>query len=165
MAETTKTAVFAGGCFWCLEPPFDNAKGVKETIVGYTGGKVKNPTYEQVSTGKTGHREAIEVKYDPAVITYTQLLDIFWNNIDVTDAGGQYADRGSQYTTAVYVQGDEERRQAEESKAALEKKIGKNVATVIEPAAEFYPAEDYHQEYYKKNSLRYQMYKHGSGRK
>jgi peptide-methionine (S)-S-oxide reductase len=160
----TKTAILAGGCFWCLEPPYDNADGVLNTEVGYTGGSVPNPTYEEIGTGKTGHREAIRITYDPEKISYAELLDIFWNTIDVDDAGGQYADRGFQYTTAIYVANEEERQIAEESKAALEKKSGKKVATVIEKAAVFYPAEDYHQDYYQKNPVRYKMYKYGSGR-
>lgn len=163
MAET-KVAIFAGGCFWCLQPPFDKASGVIRTEVGYTGGRIKNPSYEQVSQGDTGHREAIAIHYDPKIIRYPQLLEIFWDNIDSGDAEGQYADRGFQYTTAIYVKDEQERQQAETSKAAREKQSGKKVATVIEDAATFYPAEDYHQEYYKKNSLRYQLYKQGSGR-
>lgn len=164
MAAEIKTAVFAGGCFWCLEPPFDNASGVTETEVGYTGGAAETATYEQVGQGDTGHREAIRITYDPTTITYPELLEIFWNNIDPLDAGGQYADRGFQYTTAIYFSSDVERDAAEASKAALEKKLGRSVPTVIEAAKPFYPAEDYHQEYYRKNPLRYKLYKHGSGR-
>jgi peptide-methionine (S)-S-oxide reductase len=165
MAAETKTAILAGGCFWCLEPPFDKARGVTETQVGYTGGEARTATYEQVGHGDTGHREAIRITYDPTKVTYPELLEIFWNTIDPTDADGQYADRGFHYTTAIYVNSAEERDAAEASKAAWEKKLGKPIPTIIEDAKPFYPAEDYHQEYYKKNSLQYNLYKHGSGRK
>ena len=159
-----RTAIFAGGCFWCLEPPFDNEPGVTGTVVGYTGGSAEDAVYEKIGTGKTGHREAILVTYDPAKVSYSRLLDVFWSAIDLYDAGGQYADRGSQYTTALYVQDEAERKAAEQSIAALEKQSGKKVVTVIEPAKPFFSAEDYHQDYYKKNPVRYKMYKYGSGR-
>lgn len=163
--KDTKSVVLAGGCFWCLEPPYDNAKGVKKTTVGYIGGKKETANYDAVGGGDTGHREAIKVEYDPKKISYEEILDIFWNNIDPADAKGQYADRGFQYTTAIYAADETERGLAESSKAAWERKSGKPVATVIEDAKEFYPAEDYHQEYYKKNELRYNLYKASSGRK
>ena len=157
-------AIFAGGCFWCLQPPFDKEPGVLETVVGYTGGTVKDPTYEQVSSGTTGHREAVAIHYDPAKLSYARLLDIFFDNIDPYDASGQFVDKGSQYTTAIYVDNEAERAAAEAAIAGLEAKSGKKVATVIAPRVDFYPAEEYHQDYYKKNPLRYQMYKKGSGR-
>jgi peptide-methionine (S)-S-oxide reductase len=163
--KETKSVVLAGGCFWCLEPPYDNAEGVKKTTVGYIGGKKETANYEAVSEGNTGHREAIKVEYDPKVIAYEALLEIFWKNIDPADAKGQYADRGFQYTTAIYAADETERKLAESSKAGWERKSEKPVATVIEDAKEFYPAEDYHQEYYKKNEVRYNVYKHSSGRK
>ena len=157
-------AVFAGGCFWCMEPPFDNTKGVYATIVGYTGGHTKNPTYETIGTGRTGHKEAVEIHFNSREVSYEKLLDIFWETIDPFDAGGQFVDRGSQYTTAVYFLDAVQKEQATKSKQSLEAKSGKNVATDILPAVVFYPAEEYHQDYYQKNRLRYQLYKTGSGR-
>jgi methionine-S-sulfoxide reductase len=164
-AKEQAKATLAGGCFWCMEPPFDEAPGVSATIVGYTGGKVENPTYQQITTGRTGHREAVEIHYDPAQITFPQLLEIFWSTIDPHDAGGQYVDRGPQYTTAIYYHHAEQKQQAEASVKALEEKTGKQVATEILPAVTFYPAEDYHQDFYQKNENHYQRYKAGSGRK
>jgi len=165
-ADERRTAIFAGGCFWCMQPPFDNAKGVVATEVGYTGGKGANPTYAQVSTGTTGHYEAIRVTYDPKRIAYAELLEIFWHNIDPTDGNGQFADRGSQYHTAVFVNNAEERRLAEESKAKLAAsgKFVRPIITPILPAAPFYAAEEYHQGFYRKESGHYQRYKKGSGR-
>jgi peptide-methionine (S)-S-oxide reductase len=159
-----KTAIFAGGCFWCMEKPFDQREGVTGVVSGYAGGQTKNPTYESTSAGDTGHREVIQVTYDPDKISYQSLLDIFWRNIDPFDAGGQQYDRGEQYTTAVFVGDDEERRIAENSKAALEKRFGQAIATKILPAADFYSAEAYHQGYYKTNEARYCAYREGSGR-
>lgn len=167
MADTagTKTAIFAGGCFWCMQPGFDNTPGVTKTVVGYSGGHVPNPTYEQVVSDTTGHYEAIEVTYDPSKVTYEQLLPIYWENIDPLDAGGQFADRGEHYQTVVFVADDAQRAAAEASKKTIEQKFApKPVATKILPAKPFYAAEDYHQKYYEKNKLRYNMYKHGSGR-
>jgi methionine-S-sulfoxide reductase len=163
---TTKieTAIFAGGCFWCIEPPFDAAEGVVKTTVGYTGGHVANPTYEQVTRKKTGHYEAIEVAYDPAKTSYEKLLTIFWKNIDPTDAGGQFADRGQSYQTAIFYRNETQKKTAEASKAAVAKKLGQPIPTAIIAASAFYPAEDYHQEYYKKNAVHYNAYKYGSGR-
>jgi peptide methionine sulfoxide reductase msrA/msrB len=137
-----------------------------EVRAGYTGGRIPRPSYEQVSTGKTGHREAVQVRFDPAKISYRELLEVFWRNIDPTDAGGQFADRGEQYQTAIYCYNEEQRRQAEESKAALDRSgtFNRPVVTRIEPAAEFYPAEEYHQGYYLKNAQHYKRYKSGSGR-
>lgn len=165
MAHVAK-ATFAGGCFWCLEGPFDQLEGVLTTTAGYTGGQVPNPTYEQVSSGTTGHAEALEVTFDPSKVIYEQLLDVFWRNIDPTDPHGQFADQGSQYRTAIFYHSEDQRRLAEASKEALAQsgKFDRPVATTIAPAGAFYPAEDYHQEYYKKYPFRYQLYREGSGR-
>ena len=159
-----ETAVLSGGCFWCVQPPFDHSEGVLKTVVGYTGGDSVNPTYEQVGTGRTGHRESILVEFDPKKTTYPQMLKVFLDNIDPFDAGGQYVDRGSQYTTAIYYLNPMQEKQAHEAVAALEKSSGKKVAVQVLPAKPFYAAEDYHQDYYKKNPARYKMYKYGSGR-
>lgn len=158
------TAIFAGGCFWCTESDFEKLKGVTAAISGYTGGQVANPTYEQVSSGATGHLEAVEVRYDPRVISYGQLVSYFWRHHDFLDAGGQFCDRGEQYGPAIFVT-PEQARIAEASKAALAKARGlKTIATRILPATAFYPAEDYHQDYYRKNSFRYQYYRLSCGR-
>ena len=159
-------ATFAGGCFWCMEPPFDKLKGVISTTSGYTGGMEKNPTYEQVSSGKTGHLEAIEVTYDPAIVSYVQLLDVFWKNVDPTQGNGQFVDIGPQYRTAIFYHNDEQRRLALESRNRLQesRKFGKPIVTEIRPAMEFYNAEEYHQDYYTKNPIRYKYYRWGSGR-
>ena len=162
--EAYETAVLAGGCFWCVQPPFDNSEGVLKTVVGYTGGETADPTYEQIGTGRTGHREAILVEFDPKKTSYPQMLKVFLENIDPFDAGGQYVDRGSQYTTAIYYLNPTQEKQAHEAVAALEKSSGKKVAVQVLPAKPFYAAEDYHQDYYKKNPTRYKMYKYGSGR-
>jgi peptide-methionine (S)-S-oxide reductase len=159
-------AIFAGGCFWCMEPPFDRLPGVLATTSGYTGGTVEKPSYEQVSGGGTGHREAVQVEYDPTRVSYAQLLDVFWRNVDPTDAGGQFCDRGEQYTTAIFAATDE---QAAEAKAAKEKLEASHVlkhpvVTPVLAAGPFYPAEDYHQDYYEKNPLRYKFYRNGCGR-
>ena len=165
-AANTETATFAGGCFWCMEPPFENIDGVIDVTVGYTGGHVENPSYEQVTSGTTGHYEAVQVVYDPAEISYSQLLDIFWRQIDPTDDGGQFADRGTQYFTAVFFHDKEQQKTAEKSKNALESSgmFDKPIVTAILPAGKFFRAEEYHQQYYKKNVLQYSMYKMGSGR-
>ncbi len=160
-----KTAIFAGGCFWCMQPAFDGTPGVTATSVGYTGGASPNPTYEQVTAGNSGHIEAIEVTYDERRVAYARLLDIYWENIDPTDAGGQFADRGSQYQTAIFVADEAQQLAAETSKTAVAARFPDHrIATVIVPAKAFYPAEDYHQKYYQKNAGRYTMYKYGSGR-
>ena len=161
-----ETAIFAGGCFWCIEVAFEKTSGVIAAVNGYIGGKIPDPTYEQVSTGMTGHREAVEVTYDPGKISYAQLLEIFWQHIDPTDPGGQFADRGSQYTTAIYYLNDNQRQGAEASKAELDAcgKFDAPVATEILPATKFYPAEDYHQDYALKNAAHYEAYNRGSGR-
>jgi methionine-S-sulfoxide reductase len=159
-------ATFAGGCFWCMEPPFDKLDGVISTTSGYTGGTEKDPTYEQVSAGKTGHLEAIEVTYDPAKVSYAQLLDVFWKNVDPTQHNGQFVDIGSQYRTAIFYHNEEQRRQALESRNRLQesRKFGKPIVTENRPAMPFYSAEDYHQDYYIKNPIRYKYYRWGSGR-
>jgi len=157
-------AIFAGGCFWCMQADFASRDGVISVTSGYTGGHVENPTYEQVSSGTTGHAEAIEVAYDPARISYEKLLEIYWDNIDPTDQGGQFADRGTQYRTAIFVMNDEQRKLAETSKKSIEAKLKQPIATEIVAATPFYPAEEYHQDYYKKNPLNYNAYKYGSGR-
>jgi peptide-methionine (S)-S-oxide reductase len=165
-AAAGETAVFAGGCFWCMEAPFDKLPGVLSVTSGYSGGQVKNPTYEQVSAGGTGHAEAVQVVFDPSKISYTRLLDVFWRNIDPTVTGRQFCDVGSQYRSAIFYHGDEQHRAALQSKAVLEKtKPFKGaVVTEIVAAGEFYPAEEYHQHYYKKNPLRYRYYRNGCGR-
>lgn len=162
--DATRTAVFAGGCFWCMQSEFDSEKGVLKTTVGYTGGHVQNPSYEEVSGGKTGHREAIEVSYDPAVVSYVRLLEIFWSNIDPLDATGQFCDKGEQYKAAVFVADEGEKRAAEGSAAALSKKLGQAVVTDILPRAPFYSGEEYHQDYYRKSAARYAAYRAGCGR-
>ncbi|MFH2138751.1 MAG: peptide-methionine (S)-S-oxide reductase MsrA [Candidatus Omnitrophota bacterium] len=165
-ANELNKAVFAGGCFWCMESPFEELDGVKEVISGYTGGRKENPSYEEVSSGKTGHMEAVQVIYDPAKITYEKLLDVFWRQIDPTDASGQFADKGSQYKTAIFYQDEEQKQLAEESKRKLEESriFDKPVVTEILEAAAFYKAEGYHQNYYKTCPLKYNAYKKGSGR-
>lgn len=165
-AGNLEKATFAGGCFWCMQPPYDKLKGVISTQVGYTGGHTKNPTYEDVSTGETGHAEAVEVLYDPARTRYEELLDIFWRSIDPTARNSQFSDRGSQYRTVIFYHNAEQKRLALTSKEVLEKsgRFSKPIVTEILPAQEFYPAEEKHQGYYKKNPLRYKLYKSGSGR-
>ena len=162
----TKTAVFAGGCFWCTESDFEKLPGVVEAVSGYTGGHVANPSYDQVSAGGTGHVESVKVIYDPASLTYGQLLDYFWRHVDPTDPGGQFVDRGAQYRSVIFYATDEERKLAEESKKRLGASgiFTKPIATEILPLGPFYEAEDYHQNYYKENPLRYRFYRHGSGR-
>ncbi len=162
----TETAIFAGGCFWCMEPPFEKLDGVVEVISGYSGGELENPTYEQVSSGRTQHREVVLVRFDPERVSYDTLVATFWRQIDPTDGGGQFADRGMQYTTAIFVSGDEQRDIARRSKRELEAsgKFDKQIVTPILPAGPFYPAEDYHQDYYKKNYSHYERYRVGSGR-
>ena len=162
----TEKATFAGGCFWCMEAPFDKLPGVLSVTSGYSGGQVKNPTYEQVSSGGTGHAESVQIVFDPSKISYSILLDVFWHNIDPTVKDRQFCDTGSQYRSAIFYHGEEQRRAALQSKAALEKNkpFRGPVVTEITPAGEFYPAEEYHQHYYKKNPLRYRYYRSGCGR-
>lgn len=159
-------ATFAGGCFWCVESDFEKLPGVVKVISGYTGGHKEDPTYKEVSSGTTGHVEAVQVYYDPSVITYKELLDAFWRHIDPTDAGGQFVDRGEQYRSVIFYHDEEQKRLAEESKNALDKSglFNKPVVTEILPFTQFYEAEDYHQDYYKKHSFKYKYYRHGSGR-
>jgi peptide-methionine (S)-S-oxide reductase len=161
-----KVATFAGGCFWCMEPPYDKLPGVVATISGYTGGAKLNPTYEEVSSGTTGHAEAVQVVYDPKKVAYEQLLEVFWHNVDPTVKDRQFCDGGSQYRTGIFYHDDEQRKAAEASKAALEKSkpFKQPLVTQIQMASAFYPAEDYHQDYYKKNPVRYQIYRSGCGR-
>jgi peptide-methionine (S)-S-oxide reductase len=147
-----------------MEPPYDELEGVESTISGYTGGHKTNPTYKEVSSGGTGHLEALQVRYDPSKVGYEKLLEVFWRNIDALDDGGQFCDRGEQYTTAIFYHDDEQKRLAEASKAAAEKELGKPIVTPIRPAAEYFPAEDYHQDYYEKNPLRYKFYRLSCGR-
>lgn len=159
-------AIFAGGCFWCVESNFEKVTGVHEVISGYTGGHKKNPTYKEVCSHKTGHLEAVEVHYDPGKVTYNDLLEVFWRTVDPTDAGGQFADRGESYGTAIFVSNEEERELAEQSKKRLtkSKRFKSSIATPIREAAVFYPAEDYHQDYYRKEPVSYKSYRYASGR-
>lgn len=159
-------ATFAGGCFWCMQHPFDALDGVVSTTVGYTGGQTENPAYEQVSAGGTGHAEAIRIEFDSSRISYEKLLEVFWRQIDPTDAKGQFADRGSQYRAAIFYHDELQKRQAEASKDELERsgRFEKPLVTGIVPASTFYPAEEYHQKYYDKNPIRYKFYRYGSGR-
>ena len=160
-----KTAVFAGGCFWCMESDFEHEKGkVSDVVSGYSGGKTVNPTYYDVSGGDTGHLESVQVTYDPALISYGQLLDIFWQNVDPFDPNGQFCDKGSQYRAAIFYGSDEEKQLAEASLKKVEEKYGKKVETLILPAATFYPAEEKHQDYSSKQTLSYKMYRNGCGR-
>jgi peptide-methionine (S)-S-oxide reductase len=162
-AQTAK-ATFAGGCFWCMEPPFDELDGVISTTSGYIAGKTKNPTYEQVSAGTTGHAEALQVVYDPKKITYEKLLEVFWRNIDPLAANGQFCDLGSQYRSGIFYHDGNQKSAAEKSKKSIQTRFKQPVATEITAATVFYPAEDYHQDYYKKNPVRYKLYSHGCGR-
>jgi methionine-S-sulfoxide reductase len=159
-------AAFAGGCFWCMQPPFDKTDGVISTTVGYAGGKEKDPTYQQVSSGTTGHVETVEIVYDPSRISYSKLLDVFWRNIDPTQPDGQFVDSGPQYRTVIFYHSEEQKRLAEASKGELQAsgRYDRKIVTEIIPATTFYKAEEYHQEYYKKNPLRYQYYRYQSGR-
>lgn len=165
-AAKRATAIFAGGCFWCMEPPFEKTPGVVEVISGYTGGQKKNPSYEEVSAGGTGHVEAVEVVYDPSKVSYEKLLDVFWRQVDPTDPGGQFVDRGSQYRPVIYYMDDIQKRLAEKSRDQIARsgRFKKQIATEIAPASTFYNAEEYHQDYYKKNPIRYKFYRHRSGR-
>ena len=165
-AQTRAVAIFAGGCFWCMEPPFDKLDGVLATTSGYIGGTKADPTYEQVTSGRTGHYEALQVEYDPARVSYGRLLDVFWRNIDPLDAGGQFCDKGPHYRAAIFVADGSQRALAEASKAALDKsgRLQGRIVTEILPAAVFYPAEAYHQDYYRKNPAAYAFYRWSCGR-
>lgn len=158
----TAKALFAGGCFWCMEPPFDKLDGVISTTSGYAGGRTANPTYEQVSSGRTGHLEVLQIEYDPVKVSYEELLDVFWRNIDPLDGGGQFCDKGEQYTSAIFALDDAQASAAQASKEAVV--LDGEIQTRILPAATFYPAEEYHQDYYKKNPVRYKYYRWGCGR-
>jgi len=166
--ETTQTAeaIFAGGCFWCVESDFDKVDGVIETVSGYTGGKTPNPTYKQVTHGDTGHYEAVKIVYDPAVVDYETLVDYYWRHVDPTDAGGQFCDRGQSYESAIFAAGEDQREIAEASKSEIEASgvLEKPIVTPILQADTFWPAEGYHQDYYEKNPLRYSYYRKSCGR-
>ena len=167
MSQNTEKAYFAGGCFWCMEPPFEALDGVLEATSGYMGGETENPTYEQVSMGNTGHAEVVEIEYDPNIITYSELLEVFWRNIDPTALNYQFADVGSQYRTEIFTVGPNQMEDALSSKDELEKsnKFDKPIVTAITEAPVFYIAEEYHQDFYKKQSARYKIYAEASGRK
>ena len=167
MSQNTEKAYFAGGCFWCMEPPFEALDGVLEATSGYMGGETENPTYEQVSMGNTGHAEVVEIEYDPNIITYSELLEVFWRNIDPTALNYQFADVGSQYRTEIFTVGPNQMEEALNSKDELEKsnKFDKPIVTAITEAPVFYIAEEYHQDFYKKQSARYKIYAEASGRK
>ncbi|HEV7255171.1 MAG TPA: peptide-methionine (S)-S-oxide reductase MsrA [Mesorhizobium sp.] len=156
----TKTAIFAGGCFWCVESDFDHVPGVLSTTSGYIGGENENPTYEN----HPGHVEAVKIEYDDAQVSYDQLLDVFWRSVDPTDAGGQFCDRGHSYTTGIFAVDEADLKAAEASKAEAQEALGQGIVTPISAAPQFWPAEDYHQDYYKKNPLRYRYYRGACGR-
>ena len=164
--ENLAKAIFAGGCFWCMEPPFDKLEGVVSTTSGYTDGETANPSYKAVSSGRTGHTEAVEILYDPEKVSYQKLLEVFWVNVDPTDGGGQFCDRGSQYRTGIFYHSEEERELAEASKRELERSghLPKPIVTPVTKASTFYAAEEYHQDYYEKNPIRYKFYRTGCGR-
>ncbi len=159
-------ATLAGGCFWCMEHPFEKLEGVLEVISGYTGGHKDNPTYEEVSSGMTGHLEVVQITFDPSKISYSEILEAFWKQIDPTDPGGQFVDRGRQYRTAIFYHNKDQKALAEKSKAELNKsgRYKNPIVTEITKASKFYKAEDYHQDYYKKNPIRYKYYRYRSGR-
>ncbi len=157
-------ATFAGGCFWCMEPVFDSLDGIVSVAVGYTGGNTKNPTYEEVCTGRTGHAEAIQVVFDPAKVSYAHLLDVFWRNIDPTSKNRQFCDVGTQYRTAIFYHSEAQKAEAEASREKIARRIGGPVHTEIVPASDFYPAESYHQKFYRKNPNRYHSYHESCGR-
>jgi peptide-methionine (S)-S-oxide reductase len=163
-AQDLRKAIVAGGCFWCVEADFDKVPGVVETISGYTGGSADNPTYRQVTFGNTGHYEAVEVTFDPAVVSYREILDTFWRTVDPTDASGQFCDRGPSYRTAVFPLDAEQAEAAEASKAAAQAALGHEIVTPIIEATAFWPAEAYHQDYYRTNAFRYEFYRRACGR-
>ncbi|WP_241558763.1 peptide-methionine (S)-S-oxide reductase MsrA [Halobacteriovorax sp. HLS] len=164
--ENIKQATFAGGCFWCMEPPFDKLKGVKSTISGYAGGHDLNPTYEEVSAGKTGHTEVIQITYDENLVSYETLLDTFWKNIDPTDAHGQFVDKGSQYRPAIFFHDETQKEAALKSKSDLEKsgRFSSKIVVEVTKLDKFFPAEEYHQDFYQKSPVRYKFYRYNSGR-
>jgi peptide-methionine (S)-S-oxide reductase len=157
-------ATFAGGCFWCTEADFEKVPGVLSAVSGYIGGRVTNPTYEQVSDGNTGHAEAVQLRFDPAKVTYAKLLEVYWRSVDPTVKDRQFCDTGPQYRTAIFAHDAEQRRLAESTRAEVEKQLGTKVHTQVADAGTFYPAEDYHQDYYKKNPIRYKFYRTNCGR-
>jgi peptide-methionine (S)-S-oxide reductase len=163
-AGNEQTAIFAGGCFWSMEAAFDDVPGVVSAVSGYTGGHVADPSYEQVSAGDTGHMEAVKVVYDPAKITYAQLLSVFWHHVDPFDAAGQFCDKGPEYRSEIFTVNDAQAKEAMASKADVEKQLHQSTVTKIVPASAFYPAEEYHQQFTKKNPVRYGVYKLGCGR-
>ena len=166
MDNKTELATFAGGCFWCMQPPFDKQEGVISTTVGYIGGTKENPTYKEVSAGTTGHTEAMEVRFDPAKVTYSELLTLFWRNIDPLIKDAQFCDIGSQYRSGIFYHNENQKELAEKSKAELSSsgRFKSPIVTEITPASKFYPGEDYHQDYYKKNPIPYKFYRNGCGR-
>ena len=166
MSHNFKTAVFAGGCFWCMVKPFDSLDGIEQVLSGYTGGHVENPTYEEVCSGTTGHTEAVEITYDPSKMSYEELVNIYWQQTDPTDASGQFADRGDSYRPVIFYENAEEKAIAEQSKRELDAsgRFTKPIVVSIEEKETFYPAEDYHQDFYKKNNAHYTRYRKGSGR-
>ena len=163
-AAGLRVATFAGGCFWCMVPPFEGVPGVSAVVSGYTGGTVANPAYAQVSSGRTGHKEAVQVTYDPARVSFNTLLDLFWRNVDPFDAGGQFCDRGNEYATSIFAGDAGQRALAEASKAAVQARFGKAAATPVVDAGPFYRAEDYHQDYHSRNPVRYSFYRYKCGR-
>ena len=162
----TEKAIFAGGCFWCMEPPYDKLEGVISTTSGYTGGHLDNPSYQAVSSGRSGHVEVVEVLYDPEQVSYQELLEVFWVNVDPTNAVGQFCDNGSQYLSAIFYLNNAQRKAAEESlnKLTASQVLKQAIVTTIRPVGVFYPAEEYHQNYYQKNPIRYRYYRHGCRR-
>ena len=165
-SEKTQLATFSGGCFWCVEAPFEELDGVISVVSGYAGGKEKDPTYQQVASGKTSHRESVQITFDPEVISYSELVDIFWQTFDPTDVGGSFFDRGTQYESAIFYHTKEQKKVAEESKERLDKsgKFTKPIATPVIAFTNFYPAEEYHQDYYQNNPVRYKFYRWNCGR-
>ncbi|MGI9429240.1 MAG: peptide-methionine (S)-S-oxide reductase MsrA [Bythopirellula sp.] len=162
--QSIQTATFAGGCFWCMEPPFDNLDGVIATTSGYTGGRTVNPSYDQVKTGRTGHIESLQVKFDSSVVRYEQLLALFWHNVDPTQSAGQFCDRGNQYRTVIFYHDEDQKQLAEKTKADVRMELGKRIQTDIVKASTFYTAEEYHQDYYTKNPTKYKFYRWKCGR-
>ena len=162
--KSYQEAIFAGGCFWCMEGPYDKLDGVISTTSGYTDGHLKNPTYRQVSSGSTGHTEAVKIVYDPSKVSYAQLLEVFWVNIDPLTANAQFCDHGTQYRSGIYYLNDAQKSAATTSLKRVQERLKKPVVTEIDKATEFYPAEDYHQDYYKKNPVRYKYYRWRCGR-
>ena len=164
VSDSHAFATFAGGCFWCMEPPYDELPGVISTTSGYTGGHADNPDYKQVTAGGTGHYESVQIVYDPTLVTYETLIDIYWINVDPLDAGGQFCDRGNSYRTAIFVHDKQQREIAVETRSAVAARFATVIATQVIDATEFYPAEEYHQDYYQKNPIRYTYYRRGCRR-